>query len=161
MVKIWSVVDGKTFDSEKTFLQRLKVRGAKTAEKPEDSDAIIVFCPIVSRFETDITSALSNVPGKHPHTKIYDEMFCSFCIFLCNLSLVLSVSLKVSKNVIVVALHHTYDPNYTVPENQERDGRLVVSCLFFEKKGLFSCRRNSEAKKMVYKAVITQVMSSF
>uniref|UniRef100_A0A087YHK1 Uncharacterized protein n=1 Tax=Poecilia formosa TaxID=48698 RepID=A0A087YHK1_POEFO len=87
---------------------------------PDLSDYTIVFCPIVSRFETDIQSALSTVSG--------------------------------SRKVILVAMHHTYDPNYTLPDKRSFDNtavKLLVEFLFFEKKGLLKCPRNSKAKKAI------------
>lgn len=106
-------------DSHKKFLKKLFKRGAIQEESLEHSDAVIVFVPIVSRLETDINSALSNISG--------------------------------DKKVVVVALHHTYDPNYTVPNNRKMDDKLVVNCLFYEKKGLLSCPCNKNARKMVCK----------
>uniref|UniRef100_M4A8L2 Uncharacterized protein n=1 Tax=Xiphophorus maculatus TaxID=8083 RepID=M4A8L2_XIPMA len=100
----------------------LKKRGAKLQRSPDLSDYTIVFCPIVSRFETDIQAALSTVPG--------------------------------SRNVILVAMHHTYDPNYTLPDKRSCDNtavKLLVEFLFFEKKGLLKCPRNSKAKKAIWK----------
>ncbi|CAI5659130.1 unnamed protein product [Oreochromis niloticus] len=117
-VKIFSYVDGETMDSHEKFLKKLFKRGAKEGKSAGESDAVIVFVPIVSRFETDINSALSNISAK---------------------------------KVIVVALHHTYDPNYTVPHNRNMDDKLVVNCLFYEKKGLLSCPCNKKARKMVCK----------
>ncbi|KAL3967616.1 hypothetical protein ACER0C_029649 [Sarotherodon galilaeus] len=115
-VKIISYVDGQTMGSHEKFLKKLFKRGAKEGSD-SDSEAVIVFVPIVSRLETDINSALSNISG--------------------------------DKKVIVVALHHTYDPNYTVPNNRKMDDKLVVNCLFYEKKGLLSCPCNKKARKMV------------
>uniref|UniRef100_A0A3B5KXZ7 Uncharacterized protein n=1 Tax=Xiphophorus couchianus TaxID=32473 RepID=A0A3B5KXZ7_9TELE len=108
-------------------LKRLKKRGAKLQRSPDQSDYTIVFCPIVSRFETDIQAALSTVPG--------------------------------SRNVILVAMHHTYDPNYTLPDKRSCDNtavKLLVEFLFFEKKGLLKCPRNSKAKKAIWKEVISK-----
>lgn len=64
MVKIYSQEAGNTLGCHKKFLRKLK--GAKLVTDREKSDAIILFCPIVSRFQTDVRSAISNVPGKHP-----------------------------------------------------------------------------------------------
>uniref|UniRef100_A0A3Q3M4J3 Uncharacterized protein n=1 Tax=Mastacembelus armatus TaxID=205130 RepID=A0A3Q3M4J3_9TELE len=105
-----------------------------TAERPklENSDATVVFCPIVSRFETDVDSALSSISGKH-------------------------LQILKSRNVILVAMHHTYDPNYALPTNRQMEARgvrLCVDCLFYEKTGLLSCAHNKKSVKKVYKEVI-------
>uniref|UniRef100_A0A3Q3ARD0 Uncharacterized protein n=1 Tax=Kryptolebias marmoratus TaxID=37003 RepID=A0A3Q3ARD0_KRYMA len=110
------------------FLKKLKKRGAKIVTTEDESTETIVFCPIVSRFETDIQSAISSTSKK--------------------------------REVILVAMHHTYDPNYTLPDRRSYDRnsvKLLVECLFFEKKGLYKCPRNSKAKKSVYKQVITHL----
>lgn len=78
-VKIFSYVDGETMGSHEKFLEKLFKRGAKEGKSAGESDAVIVFVPIVSRFETDINSALSNISGKH--TTIYEKFFVCFGIF--------------------------------------------------------------------------------
>ncbi|KAJ8396250.1 hypothetical protein AAFF_G00021170 [Aldrovandia affinis] len=51
------------------------------------------------------------------------------------------------KSAILVMIHHTYDPNYIVPENRNeiRSDVLAVDILFHEKKGLLNCQRNDLA----------------
>ncbi|KAJ8385952.1 hypothetical protein AAFF_G00179140 [Aldrovandia affinis] len=51
------------------------------------------------------------------------------------------------KPAILVMIHHTYDPNYIVPENRNeiRSDVLAVDILFHEKKGLLKCQRNDSA----------------
>lgn len=59
--------------------------------------------------------------------------------------------------MILVAMHHTFDPNYTLPEQRSYDSskvKLLVESLFFEKKGLYKCKHNSHAKQRVYKEVM-------
>ncbi|XP_038819115.1 uncharacterized protein LOC120019754 isoform X2 [Salvelinus namaycush] len=58
------------------------------------------------------------------------------------------------KPVILVVLHHTFDPDYTVPDSsrleQTRGGViLTVDCLFHESKGLLKCPRNEEAIRKI------------
>ncbi|MEQ2307925.1 hypothetical protein AMECASPLE_023065 [Ameca splendens] len=122
MVKIFSYVAGNTLDSHEEILKKLKKRGATIEPNQENCDYTIIFCPIVSRFETDIQSALSTMPG--------------------------------SSSVILVAMHHTYDPNYPLPGKRNLDNTAVrglLEFLFFEKKGLLKCSCNSMAKKALYK----------
>ena len=58
MAKIYSHVEGKTFGADETFVKKLtKNKIAKRVNSREDSDAIILFCTIVSRYETDLVSA--------------------------------------------------------------------------------------------------------
>ncbi|KAK6297435.1 hypothetical protein J4Q44_G00320180 [Coregonus suidteri] len=57
------------------------------------------------------------------------------------------------KPVILVVLHHTFDPDYTVPDSSRLVTRgdviLTVDCLFHESKGLLVCPRNKKAIKKI------------
>lgn len=81
MKKIYIHVAGNTLGSHTKFLRKLTQKGAKVVESPEKSDVTIVFCPIVSRFETDIQSALSSAAGKHAETKMQYENVISCFVF--------------------------------------------------------------------------------
>lgn len=53
-----------------------------------------------------------------------------------------------SKPVILVVLHHTFDPEAVVSNSRtfvKRDHTFTVDCLFFEDKGLLKCKRNEKA----------------
>lgn len=65
MAKIFCYVAGKTLDSHKKFLQKLINEGGELVESLEDSNVTVVFCPIVSRFESDVSAALKRARGKH------------------------------------------------------------------------------------------------
>lgn len=64
-IKVYPHVVGNTLGSHETFLKRIKKRGAKITKTQDESDETIVFCPIASRFETDVQSALSTISGKY------------------------------------------------------------------------------------------------
>ncbi|XP_038819113.1 cell surface glycoprotein 1-like [Salvelinus namaycush] len=57
------------------------------------------------------------------------------------------------KPVILVVLHHTFDPDYTVPDSSRLVTRgdviLTVDCLFHESNGLPKCPRNEEAIRKI------------
>ncbi|XP_071375546.1 ribonuclease Y 1-like isoform X1 [Centroberyx affinis] len=57
--------------------------------------------------------------------------------------------------VILVVMHHTFNPNYTVPNSSRVVNNssvvLVVDCLFYESRGLFDCQRNKDAVSEVLK----------
>lgn len=62
------------------------------------------------------------------------------------------------KYVALVVLHHTFDPECSVPDSsrvvnkenkEDPENPLVVDCLFHEDKGLLQCRKNDEAVKKV------------
>lgn len=59
-------------------------------------------------------------------------------------------SIKDSKPVILVVLHHTFDPEAVVSDSSkfvDRKDTLTVDCLFYEDKGLLDCKRNDKACK--------------
>lgn len=96
IMKIFSHVTGNTLGIHRKFLQKLTKRGAKVVDIIDKAKAIIVFCPLVSRYETDILSALSSIPGRHPETQPHMEKFsyvCLFAAFNCDLCF-----LSVTKN---------------------------------------------------------------
>lgn len=64
-VKIFPHLAGNTLGSHEKFLRKLKKKGAEVVKNCEKIDAIVVFCPIVSRFDTDVKSALTSLAGKH------------------------------------------------------------------------------------------------
>ncbi|CAN9509108.1 unnamed protein product [Ophioblennius macclurei] len=123
MPKVFTQVDGNCLGCEEKFLKKLKRKGVKVAKSEEESDATILFCAIVSRFETDISAALSRIPSGS------------------------------NKPLIVVAMHHTFNENYPLPERDtltnHAEVSLIVDLLFFENKGLLKCPRNKKAKKAV------------
>lgn len=52
------------------------------------------------------------------------------------------------KPVILVVLHHTFDPEAVVSNSStfvKRPDTFAVDCLFYEDKGLLKCKRNDKA----------------
>ncbi|XP_017543653.2 uncharacterized protein LOC108415167 [Pygocentrus nattereri] len=99
--------------------------GLMEVSNVEECDVIMGFCPVVSRAGTDIEVALK---------KIQD--------------------LSDTKPVALVVLHHTFDPEFMVPDSSvsvNRENTLTVDCLFHEDKGLLRCPRNQEAVDEVRK----------
>ncbi|XP_045551691.1 uncharacterized protein isoform X3 [Salmo salar] len=118
------IVAGNTLGSHEGITLQLTTTSTVTEVKsPEESDFIMVFCPIVSRAGTDIEAALQQIP--------------------------------VGKPVILVVLHHTFIPDYTVPDSSRLVTRgdviLTVDCLFHESQGLLECHRNEAAVKEILK----------
>lgn len=69
-----------------------------------------------------------------------------------------------NKPVILVVLHHTFDPEAVVSDSSKfvkRDNTLTVDCLFYEDKGLLECKRNNEAVKQAEKWLKSRVCSHF
>ncbi|KAK7164266.1 hypothetical protein R3I94_002857 [Phoxinus phoxinus] len=120
-VKVFSILAGKTNDCEKKCIEILKnrIQNLREGSSADKSDIILIFCPIVSRTGTDIEAALT-------------KLNCS----------------TDSKLVVLVVLHHTFDPEKTVPDSSRcvnRTDMLTVDCLFYEDTGLLECQKNSEA----------------
>ncbi|KAM9494954.1 uncharacterized protein Hap1MRO34_004739 isoform 2-T2 [Clarias gariepinus] len=58
------------------------------------------------------------------------------------------------KPVVLVVLHHTFDPYYVAPDSRlcvKREGVFVVDCLYYEDQGLLRCLRNNKAIRAVRK----------
>uniref|UniRef100_A0A8C2JH58 Uncharacterized protein n=1 Tax=Cyprinus carpio TaxID=7962 RepID=A0A8C2JH58_CYPCA len=100
----------------------------------DESDIILVFCPVVSRAGTDIDQALD--------------------IFNHNTG---------SKLAVLVVLHHTFDKEKMVPDSSRcvnRTDILTVDCLFYEDTGLLKCQKNSDAVDKVVNWLRQQVFNT-
>ncbi|KAL7838591.1 hypothetical protein AOLI_G00269950 [Acnodon oligacanthus] len=103
-VQYFTVVTGATLEADKTVKKILhnEVQQLKEVFTEEESDVILIFCPVVSWTECDIKAALQNpeVPDCKP--------------------------------VILVVLHHTFNPECIVPDSSRwvtRENTLTVDCV--------------------------------
>ncbi|KAM4624380.1 uncharacterized protein ACJ7VT_005232 [Polymixia lowei] len=110
-------VSGKTLGAHEAFVEGLVSRGATKVDSPEKSDITIVFCPVASRIENDINSALSKISGCKPVILVVMHY-----TFDKDRVVKDSSSLVTSSDVI-----------------------LCVDCLFHESDGLLNCSRNEDA----------------
>lgn len=55
---------GKTNGAERQIVAQLKATGQIEVTSTENSDYLVVFCPVSSRVGTDIKDALDNVKGR-------------------------------------------------------------------------------------------------
>ncbi|XP_056601758.1 uncharacterized protein LOC130419221 isoform X2 [Triplophysa dalaica] len=120
-VKLFSDLAGKTNGGHKSFFDTLENRIKDLREVPtmDDSDIFLVYCPLVSRHGNDIEAALKRFTDS-----------------------------TASKLKVLVVLHHTFDPEKTVPDSSRRVNRtdiLTVDCLFYEDTGLLKCQKNDDA----------------
>ncbi|XP_045898846.1 uncharacterized protein LOC123966775 [Micropterus dolomieu] len=110
--KFYVYLAGKTNDAHLSFVSKLKCVGQIQVDSLEESDYILVFCPIASRAGTDISEAEDSMPRNKP--------------------------------VILVVMHHTFDPDRAVAESRRKvtnpNVRLTVDCLFYEGRLLESDR---------------------
>ncbi|CAM4540393.1 unnamed protein product [Leuciscus chuanchicus] len=110
---------GNSCNSKKMILDDLLQQrpGLKEVYHVNDSHVILVFCTISSRTGTDIDAALKELN-----------------------------SFSASKQAIFIVLHHTFDPEKTIPDSYvNRENTLTVDCLFHEDSGLLKCNRNEES----------------
>ncbi|XP_045073252.1 uncharacterized protein LOC121548722 [Coregonus clupeaformis] len=84
------------------------------------------------------------------------DVILSFCPIISRAGTDIEAALQqipAGKPVILVVLHHTFDPDYTVPDSSRLVTRgdviLTVDCLFHESKGLLNCPRNEEAIRKI------------
>ncbi|KAM9339389.1 uncharacterized protein ABDE67_017045 isoform 2-T2 [Symphorus nematophorus] len=64
--KFYVIVAGKTNGAHIEIVEKLRGRGQIEVSSPEDSDYLVVFCPIASRVGTDIGEALQTIEGGKP-----------------------------------------------------------------------------------------------
>ncbi|XP_007572487.1 uncharacterized protein LOC103152091 [Poecilia formosa] len=130
-VKVFYKCSGETFRGDDQVKEQLMMDRWKTHHVQEtnleDSDVVIVFCPITSRVGSDVESCMR------------DETVSSL-----------------KKPIILVLMHHTRDFDYstagTIWSEVYPNVVLDVHVLFHETKpGLLTCRQNQEAFEMIKK----------
>ncbi|XP_053532892.1 uncharacterized protein LOC108261615 isoform X24 [Ictalurus punctatus] len=120
VLKHSTLITGNRFGHAVGIERKLQevIPGLQKVQKVDESDFILVFCPIVSRAGTDIEAAVKNLN-----------------------------TLAGDKPAVLVVLHHTFDPECVVPDSSravKRDDTITVDCLFHEDQGFLQCRRNNE-----------------
>ena len=53
---------GDTNGTHKEFVSHIRQLGHTKVSSPEESDYVVVFCPIASQAETDFSKALEDIP---------------------------------------------------------------------------------------------------
>ncbi|XP_029532554.1 uncharacterized protein LOC115139383 isoform X2 [Oncorhynchus nerka] len=88
------------------------------------------------------------------------DVILAFCSIVSRAGTDIEAALKqipAGKPVILVVLHHTFEPDYTVPDSSRLVTRgdviLTVDCLFYENQGLLECPRNEEAIEKILKSL--------
>ncbi|XP_071226365.1 uncharacterized protein [Salvelinus alpinus] len=86
------------------------------------------------------------------------DVIMAFCLIVSRAGTDFEAALPqipAGKPVILVVLHHTFNPDYTVPDSSRLVTRgdviLTVDCLFHESQGLLECHRNEAAVKEIQK----------
>ncbi|KAK3508645.1 hypothetical protein QTP70_002596 [Hemibagrus guttatus] len=123
--KVFLLVTGNTFKAHEKVMEILKTQkpDLQVVEKVDESDYVLVFCPIVSQAGTDIEAALKKLQ-----------------------------EIAGSKPALLVVLHHTFDTDCVVPESTravKRNNSIAVDCLFHEDLGLLQSPKNSESLRKI------------
>ncbi|KAM9560595.1 uncharacterized protein ACWYII_019499 [Salvelinus alpinus] len=84
------------------------------------------------------------------------DVIITFCSIVSRAGTDIEAALQkipTGKRVVLVVLHHTFNPDCTVPDSSRlvtRDDILTVDCLFHENQGLLNCPRNKEAVRTIW-----------
>ncbi|XP_051265639.1 uncharacterized protein LOC127368639 isoform X46 [Dicentrarchus labrax] len=130
--KFFVILAGKTDNAHLEFVAKLESIGHTEVNSPEESDYLLVFCPVASRVERDVSEALENLPGGKP--AILVVMHHTF-----NPDQVLAESRRLVNNTNV---------------------KVTVDCLFYEGK-LLTSNRNDTAWHDVQKYLGVSKVSTF
>ncbi|XP_047430097.1 uncharacterized protein LOC124999288 isoform X2 [Mugil cephalus] len=118
---------GRTNGAHQFIVQKIKNLGQTEVMPFEDCDYLLVFCPITSRVGTDISEAMDRVSQGYGN-----------------------------KPIILVVMHHTFDPEHVVAESgrhvENTNVLLTVDTLFYEDK-LLNCKRNEIALDEIKKSL--------
>ncbi|XP_029613044.1 uncharacterized protein LOC115196392 isoform X3 [Salmo trutta] len=94
---------------------------------------------------------------------VESDFIMAFCPIVSRAGTDIEAALKqipTGKDVLLVVLHHTFNPDYTVPDSSRlvtrSDVILTVDCLFHESQGLLNCPRNDAAVSRVLKRLNIQ-----
>ncbi|KAM9494524.1 uncharacterized protein Hap1MRO34_004426 isoform 2-T2 [Clarias gariepinus] len=142
MKKNYVMVLGNTMNSHKTFLEAL------TSKRGSDITSL-KLCEVSSSDNSDVIIAFVPIASR-AGTDISNAM----------------EKIPKEKPVVLVVLHHTFDPEHIAPDSRLRVNNervFVVDCLFHEDKGLLKCPRNDDAiravKEHLMKGTNTEVLS--
>ncbi|XP_046695366.1 uncharacterized protein LOC124379221 isoform X5 [Silurus meridionalis] len=133
-LKCFTIRPGKTLNSDAALIELLKKKipaDLQEVETVEECDFILVFCHVIRGLEIDFNAALKNL-NQYPDTK----------------------------HAVLVMLHHTFDPEFTVPGSVRvgnRENTIVVHCLFYEDEGLLKCGRNKESLDTIINYIKPQI----
>ncbi|XP_071248373.1 uncharacterized protein [Salvelinus alpinus] len=92
------------------------------------------------------------------------DVIITFCPIVSRAGTDIEAALQkipTGKRVVLVVLHHTFNPDCTVPDSSRlvtRDDILTVDCLFHENQGLLDCPRNKEAVRTIWSHLKIQPM---
>ncbi|XP_031655353.1 uncharacterized protein LOC109887678 isoform X2 [Oncorhynchus kisutch] len=93
------------------------------------------------------------------------DVIITFCPIVSRAGTDIEAALQeipTGKRVVLVAMHHSFNPDCTVPDCSRlvtRGDMLTVDCLFHENQGLLDCPRNTEAVRTIWSHLNIQPMN--
>nr|XP_046225073.1 uncharacterized protein LOC124048386 isoform X3 [Oncorhynchus gorbuscha]XP_046225074.1 uncharacterized protein LOC124048386 isoform X3 [Oncorhynchus gorbuscha] len=94
------------------------------------------------------------------------DVIITFCPIVSRAGTDIEAALQeipTGKGVVLVVLHHSFNPDCTVPDSSRlvtRGDMLTVDCLFHENQGLLDCPRNTEAVCTIWSHLNIQPMNT-
>ncbi|XP_041950180.1 uncharacterized protein LOC121711001 isoform X3 [Alosa sapidissima] len=128
---------------------------AKDIECPSVRFHSIVPGSIRKYIRTFKTSLVDSPNVTEVSTSEWSDVTLAFCPIVSRVGTDIEAALKNiegTKPAILVAMHHTFEPEYVIPDTSRfgRDkGVLIVDCLFHEDSGLLKCKVNQEAEEVI------------
>ncbi|XP_076866974.1 uncharacterized protein LOC143518396 isoform X2 [Brachyhypopomus gauderio] len=138
-------------------------------KKWQNKGAKVTYCTIVAgntlrSHEGFISRLHEQIPDLQEVSTVEE---CDVILLFCPMSRAgtdIEAALKliteaVSKPAVLVVLHHTFDPDCTVPDSSRsvtRENTATVDCLFYEDQGLLDCVKNTEALTSISKWIEDQ-----
>ncbi|XP_071335048.1 uncharacterized protein [Trachinotus anak] len=130
-VKYQQIVCGETFGAHQQLMEQVKGRfqdGVQIIESSQDSQVIVVFCPISSRVGSDAAAAMTSVKDDN------------------------------DKPVILVLMHHTRQSRFTNSLQLQFRGTytvLQVNVFYHDSiHGLVKCEQNNQAVSLIRKELL-------
>uniref|UniRef100_A0AAV2J4U4 Uncharacterized protein n=1 Tax=Knipowitschia caucasica TaxID=637954 RepID=A0AAV2J4U4_KNICA len=123
-MKVLPIATAQTYGAQQQILEQLTADGIKTTDNLQESDVILLFCPILPQTMSGLDAAVRKTPD---HTRPGE-----------------------GKPVVSVLMHQTFDPtdkvlDTTCCSTQHPCLKEEVRVLFHQTSGLLKCRSNQEA----------------
>uniref|UniRef100_A0A673VM57 Uncharacterized protein n=1 Tax=Salmo trutta TaxID=8032 RepID=A0A673VM57_SALTR len=139
-----------------------KVNYLPPADAPQGSTMDKFFTDVTGNTLGSHKELINRLAAKRHLTEVTSleesDVILAFCPIVSRAGTDVEAALQqipAGKPAILVVLHHTFNPDYTVPDSSRLVTRgdviLTVDCLFHESKGLLKCPHNQEAIEKILK----------
>uniref|UniRef100_A0A673VVN8 Uncharacterized protein n=1 Tax=Salmo trutta TaxID=8032 RepID=A0A673VVN8_SALTR len=160
----------KNVEHESKTKEKNRTTAPEITNQPRPSAAQTPAGSTMDKFFTDVTGntlgshkeLINRLAAKRHLTEVTSleesDVILAFCPIVSRAGTDVEAALQqipAGKPAILVVLHHTFNPDYTVPDSSRLVTRgdviLTVDCLFHESKGLLKCPHNQEAIEKILK----------